>query len=192
MVVVSGGIKDVIDSVFFEILSTMEANKTGEQLEYEELSALYKLSVISNTFKYENRPNPVSNRIERTAIDYDDRLLHSMNKNEFVNEISEEQLRPVLRKNVIVMGDIVEDIDMVDPSKHDQVLKVGFLNSKKNEHLLDHYMENFDLVVTRDGPLNPANLIMSAVTTEKENRERLGRQYSDIPQLRELCKTLLA
>lgn len=125
---------------------------------------MYNLCVISNTFKYENRPNPISNRIEKTAIDYDDRLLHSMNKNEFVNEVSKEQLRPMMRKNVIVMGDIVEDIDMVDPCNHDQVLKVGFLNSVKNEHLLDHYMDNFDLVVSRDGPLDSVNLIMDTIT----------------------------
>jgi len=41
-----------------------------------------------------------------------------MNKNEFVNEISKERLEPMMRKNVIVMGDIIEDIDMVTSENH--------------------------------------------------------------------------
>ena len=86
-----------------------------------------------------------------------------MNKKEFVNQISRDQLRPLMRKNVILLGDIVEDIDMVDESRHSQCLKVGYLNSSKNEHLFDYYSNNFDIVIRRDGPLVPVNLIMDTI-----------------------------
>jgi hypothetical protein len=63
-----------------------------------------------------------------------------------------------MRPNVILLGDIIEDCDMVDKSKHDQVINIGFLNNmNKNAHLLDNYMEYFDMVITGDGPLEPVN-----------------------------------
>ena len=86
-----------------------------------------------------------------------------MNKNEFVNEISKERLESMMRSNVIVMGDIIEDIDMVTPENHNQVLKIGFLNSNKNEHLLENYQEHFDIVISRDGPMLPVNMVLDAV-----------------------------
>ena len=90
MVVVSAGIKDNIDTVFHEMLRGLN----GEyKVSYDELRALYNLSVVANTFKYENRFNPSSKRMERTVIDYDRRVLHSMNKCEFINEIYKEELQ---------------------------------------------------------------------------------------------------
>ncbi len=57
---------------------------------------------------------------------------------------------------MLVMGDLVEDIEMVDESKHDLVLKVGFLNSPdKHPDLLQKYQDSFDLVITGDGSLEP-------------------------------------
>jgi hypothetical protein len=35
---------------------------------------------------------------------------------------------PELTQNVILMGDVLEDAHMVNPEKHDQVLRVGFCN----------------------------------------------------------------
>jgi len=35
------------------------------------------------------------------------------------------------KKNVIVMGDILEDVKMVKEEIHDNVLKIGFLNNMK-------------------------------------------------------------
>ena len=160
MVVVSAGIKDNIDTVFHEMLRGLN----GEyKVSYDELRALYNLSVVANTFKYENKFNPVSKRIERTVTDYDRRVLHSMNKREFVNEIYKEELQNSMRKNVIVLGDLVTDIAMVEPSRHEQTLKVGYLNKIQNEHLFDFYMESFDVVIYRDGPLVPVNMIMDTI-----------------------------
>ena len=58
-----------------------------------------------------------------------------MNKKEFVNETSLSEIDHMMRPNVILLGDIIEDCDMVDKSKHDQVINIGFLNNMtKNAH----------------------------------------------------------
>ena len=59
-----------------------------------------------------------------------------------------------IRQNIIVMGDIVEDVKMVDETKHDIVLKIGFLNDIENQsHMIEKYMDTFDMVIAGDGCL---------------------------------------
>ena len=70
-----------------------------------------------------------------------------------------------MRDNVLLMGDIVEDCYMVDPSRHNQVLSIGYLNDmNKNSHLLDNYMEFFDIMICGDGPTLPANHILQSIS----------------------------
>jgi hypothetical protein len=42
-----------------------------------------------------------------------------MNKKEFVNKIAIDDIREKMRPNVILLGDIIEDCEMVDKDKHD-------------------------------------------------------------------------
>lgn len=68
------------------------------------------------------------------------------------------------RKNVMIMGDILDDVKMVRGSKHDVVLKVGFLNDiSKNEHLAEEFSKTFDIVIAGDGSLEPVNYLLKAV-----------------------------
>ena len=61
-----------------------------------------------------------------------------------------------MRKNIVVMGDIVEDADMVRDSQHGTILKVGFLNSTENEEVkLDSFRRTFDLIIRGDGSICP-------------------------------------
>jgi Pyrimidine 5'-nucleotidase (UMPH-1) len=58
------------------------------------------------------------------------------------------------RKNVMVMGDILDDVKMCRESEHDVVLKVGYLNDMaRNSHLLEEFTKTFDIVITGDGSL---------------------------------------
>ena len=75
----------------------------------------------------------------------------------------------MLRKNVILMGDIVEDSEMVNDADHDNVIRIGYLNDmKRNGDLLENYKSEFDIVVTNDGPFLPTNLIIGALTKSPE------------------------
>ena len=98
------------------------------------------MEILSNTFKYEDRYNQETQRVEPTAVDYDPRLLTSLNKKEFVHESVEIELKHMMRKNAIVLGDIIEDLDMVTEEKHQEIIKIGFLNDIKNEHLKEVYL----------------------------------------------------
>lgn len=65
-----------------------------------------------------------------------------------------------LRKNIILMGDILEDHHMVDTSKHETVLRIGFLNKSPNDQdeynfEMKRYKEKFDIVISDDGSICP-------------------------------------
>jgi len=69
-----------------------------------------------------------------------------------------------LRKNVILMGDIIEDSFMASEEMHDTILSVGFLNDlETNGHLLPKYMDTFDIVISGDGPMSAVNLILDHI-----------------------------
>ena len=52
-------------------------------------------------------------------------LIHSGNKAEIIYDESAHRIK----RNAIVMGDIVEDATMIRDAKHGTVLRVGFLNN---------------------------------------------------------------
>ena len=71
-------------------------------------------------------------------------IIHSLNKNEvslpkFVKE------KVVGRNKVILIGDQISDLMMVDDSKHDEILKIGFY-STRSEVDLDLFKDSFDIV----------------------------------------------
>lgn len=74
-----------------------------------------------------------------------------------------------MRPNVILLGDITADCDMVDPASHDQVLNIGFLN--KNMDMLDSYLERFDFVISGDGPMTPVNRVFEQITGKESKLE---------------------
>ncbi len=60
-----------------------------------------------------------------------------------------------MKKNVIVMGDLLEDIQMVRKQEHGVVLKIGFLNdySIASQEMINEFLNSFDIVITDDGSL---------------------------------------
>lgn len=81
-----------------------------------------------------------------------DNIVHVFNKSEiqlknspYLNEIKE-------RKNVILLGDSLGDLGMIKGIKHDNVIKIGFLNENVEE-LIDTYKKGFDIVITNDGSM---------------------------------------
>jgi hypothetical protein len=64
-----------------------------------------------------------------------------------------------LRDNVILLGDLIEDAGMVDPEKHDTIVKVGFLNEPDDEKL-EGFAQVYDVVVQQDGCMHAVNAIL--------------------------------
>ena len=91
---------------------------------------------------------------------YNPKLITSMNKYEFVNEDHADVMESFRRKNAIVVGDQLHDVHVVKDSDFDSLLTIGYLNEESSEEQLESFKETFDIVICKDGPLLPLNMIL--------------------------------
>lgn len=98
------------------------------------------------------------------AIDVKQPVIHSLNKDETIlSEIPHAYEIVKNRKNVILLGDGIGDVGMIDGFEYDNLLKIGFLNTDyvKNKNI---FTEHFDVVIEGDGDFEYVkNLIHSIV-----------------------------
>ena len=66
------------------------------------------------------------------------------------------------RRNVILLGDNIEDIGMVGGFDYDNVIKIGFLNDNVEKNLED-YKQNFDIVLTNDTDMGYVNNLLGQI-----------------------------
>jgi 5'-nucleotidase len=66
------------------------------------------------------------------------------------------------RKNVILLGDNIEDIGMVEGFDYDNLIKIGFLNDKVEDNL-EAYKQNFDIVLTNDTDMGYINDLLNQI-----------------------------
>lgn len=113
-------------------------------------------NIIEEFLKQENdlysNIHIVSNTIEfkdGKMIGLKGNTIHSMNKdivhgdNEVLEIIKD-------RKNILLFGDLVEDIKMVPKEKENNTLKFGFLDHKIDENL-KYYKQAYDVVIKDEG-----------------------------------------
>ena len=81
-----------------------------------------------------------------------DNLIHSLNKNE-VSLPSDIKELIKLRENIILLGDNISDIKMVNESKQKDALKIGFLE-ENIEVNLSYFKKEFDVVCTNNTGYN--------------------------------------
>jgi len=104
--------------------------------------------VVSNMYIWDKNGN---------AVGINQPIIHSMNK----DETSLKEIKPVYekikdRKNVLLLGDSIGDIGMIEGFDYKNLLKVGFLNEEVEKNL-NLYKENFDIVITNDGDFDFVN-----------------------------------
>ena len=75
-------------------------------------------------------------------------IIHSFNKNE-VSLPDEIKVKINNRKNVILLGDQLSDLKMVEYNKHDKVITIGFMTEETEQYKKD-YEEAFDILLERD------------------------------------------
>lgn len=64
---------------------------------------------------------------------------------------------------------------------------------------MDNFLENFDIVICRDGPLLPLNMILDTLTVDpstgnqgsQEQGEKIKKYADDFPQMKEITDLLL-
>ncbi len=79
------------------------------------------------------------------ASGVENNIIHSFNKNE-VSLPSEVKEKIKNRENVILLGDQLNDLNMVDETKHNRVIKVGFMTSETEKYKSD-FEKAFDILL---------------------------------------------
>lgn len=112
------------------------------------------VSIISNNMIFDEAGK---------VIAFSEPVIHVLNKDEtMVKDFPEIYSKVKDRKNVILMGDNVEDISMVEGFEFDNLLKIGFLNENIEENL-EKYRQSFDVVKINDGDMGFVNEIITEI-----------------------------
>lgn len=84
-------------------------------------------------------------------------IIHSMNKDETIlRKIPEVYSAIKNRKNVLLLGDSVGDLGMIEGFDYEHLLKIGFLNLDYDSSRKE-FEKNFDVVLEGDGDFNYVN-----------------------------------
>ncbi len=109
--------------------------------------------VVSNEFVWDKKGFMMSAK---------EPIVHSLNKDEsilssfpFYNKIKN-------RKNIILLGDSLDDSSMSKGFNSRALIKIGFLNNNI-EKSLPAYLQNYDVVVTKDGTFDYAINLLKLV-----------------------------
>ena len=98
--------------------------------------------------------------VETTGLSpYKNGIIHVMNKSE--TKIEDKKYRDLIsqKNNVILLGDSLGDLGMVNDLDTNLIIKIGFLNEDV-ENKLELYKSQFDVVITNDGSMKYINKLM--------------------------------
>lgn len=136
------------------IISSAGLGAEAIKMFIEKHGRLYEnIHVVSNEFEWDN---------EGYMLKVKEPVIHVMNKNEttlkdfpFFNEIKD-------RKNILLLGDSLDDLGMAEGADYKNIISVGFLNKKSEEHL-ENYKNAFDCVITNDSDMNFVNNLIKEI-----------------------------
>jgi 5'-nucleotidase len=93
-------------------------------------------------------------------------IIHAMNKDEtsvkdfpFFKKIKD-------RKNVLLLGDSLDDIGMVAGFHYDNLIKIGFLNENVKENM-EYYKHNYDAIILNDSSMDFINKLLKGMVKQK-------------------------
>jgi len=107
--------------------------------------------ILSNTFTFNE---------QGYATGYKNEVIHVMNKSE--TKIKDKKHRDMIseRNNIILLGDSLDDLGMVQDLDTNIIIKIGFLNDDV-ENKLKLYKSKFDVVITSDGSMQYVNQLLN-------------------------------
>lgn len=111
------------------------------------------IHVITNIFEWDD---------EGRAVKVREPFIHSLNKSEVAIKDYPVYEKVKNRKNVILLGDSLDDIGMVDGFDYDEIIKIGFLNENV-EGNKRQYLDRFDAVITNDGDMSYVNSLIEKI-----------------------------
>lgn len=89
-------------------------------------------------------------------------IIHSMNKHETAVKNFPVFRHIKDRKNVILLGDSLEDVGMAEGFDYENLIKIGFLNENKEE-MLPYFKERYDVILADDASMNFVNGLLKEV-----------------------------
>ena len=99
---------------------------------------------------------------EDKAVSYTRPLIHTFNKNEVEVKKFPYQKEIIDKKNVILLGDMLGDLNMCSGIDHDNIIKIGFLNHDV-EKLFDEFSKGFDVIILNDGSMDQVNKMLKEI-----------------------------
>ena len=111
------------------------------------------IHIISNSYKWDENDN---------LIGVKQPIIHIMNKDE-----TAIQNFPVFetiknRKNVLLLGDGLNDIGMVKGFDYKNLIKIGFLNENVEENL-ESFKANYDVLILNDSSMDYINKLLREI-----------------------------
>ena len=115
----------------------------------EKREKLYdNVHIITNLYKWDEKGN---------AIEIKKPIIHVFNKDETsIKNYPEIYNKIKDRKNVLLLGDSLGDLGMVEGFDYENLLKIGFLNEEVEKNMKE-YKENFDVIITNDSDMKYVN-----------------------------------
>ncbi len=109
--------------------------------------------IISNIFEWDGDGN---------AIAVKKPIIHGMGKKEVAvkNFPVFDSIKD--RKNVILLGDMIGDVEMIDGFDYENLIKIGFLEENIEENL-DLYKDNYDMVIMNSPSIGCVNNILKDI-----------------------------
>lgn len=89
-------------------------------------------------------------------------IIHSLNKDEKLVDHFPFAGKIIPRKNVLLLGDNIDDLKMVKGFKYNNLVTIGFYNDK-NTINLELYKNRFDVVITNDGSFSKINDLLTEI-----------------------------
>lgn len=87
-------------------------------------------------------------------------IIHCMDKDETILEKIPEVFQSIKnRRNVVLLGDSIGDLGMIEGFDYLNLLRVGFLNSDYDKSK-EKYEKNFDVILEGDGNFNYVNTLI--------------------------------
>ena len=111
------------------------------------------IQIIANTFVWDDTGK---------VIGVNKPFIHALNKDDTAIQSFPAHGEVKHRKNVILLGDIVDDLGMVKGFDYANLITIGFLNEEV-EKRLPEFRENFDVIVLNDGPMDVVNDIIESL-----------------------------
>jgi len=135
------------------IMSSTGLGGNAISLYLEKKGRLYdNIYIISNFFEWDKKGN---------AVGYRKPIIHSMNKDETVVRAYPEIYEKIkARRNVLLLGDGLGDVGMIEGFNYKNLLKVGFLN-EDIERNLEHYKKVYDVLILNDSSFEYVNKLIN-------------------------------